>query len=401
MDAYEILKARGFIQQETEGVAEHLRKGRVTVYAGFDPTGPSPHVGHLVPVMALAHLQRAGHRVIALVGGATAMVGDPTGKDKARQILTVEQIEANKACWKQQLGHFLDFSGDALMVDNADWLLGLQYITFLRDVGQHLSMNTMLGKTSVKIRLEKGLSFLEFNYQILQAYDFLELNRRHGCDLQIGGDDQWGNITAGVELLRRMDGKGVHAMTFPLITTASGAKMGKTEGGAVWLDPTYRPTEDSKPVTPYDYYQYWINVDDADVGRFLRFFTFLPLDEIARLEALEGADIREAKRVLAYEATREVHGAEAADAAAKGQVSDEMPEHLTALPEKLLVVLADAQLCKSRGDARRQIQGGAVRMGADRSQKVDDVDAVLTPEQVGEGLVVWVGRKKAIRVRGQ
>ncbi len=403
MDAFETLRARGFIKQHTEGAAALLAQGPVTVYAGFDPTAPSLHIGHLLPVMMLAHLQRLGHRPIALIGGATAMIGDPTGRDEARRILSPETIEANKAGLRAQLGRFLDFSSDspALMLDNADWLCSFGYINFLREVGVHFPMMPMLNKASVKLRLEKGMSFLEFNYQLLQGYDFLELYRRQGCTLQVGGDDQWGNIVSGVELIRRVEGVRVQAITLPLLTTAEGKKMGKTAGGAVWLSSSYTPGPGDKPVTPYDFYQYWLNVDDRDVGRFLRLFTFLPLEEIARLEALQGAEIRAAKRALALEATAIVHGREAADRAAQGQVSAAMPTHAAALPERLVVVLADAGLCRSRGEARRKIAGGAVRLGADRAERVEDVDAVLGPERLTEdgSVVLWCGRKKAVRIQ--
>jgi len=406
MGTFERLAARGFIKQHTPQLRERLNAGPLTVYAGFDPTAPSLHIGHLLPVMLLAHLQREGHRPIALVGGATAMIGDPTGKDEARQMLTAEGIDANKVVMREQLAHFIDFDsegagGKALLVDNADWMMGFGYVDFLRDYGVHFPMMTMLNKASVQERLKKGMSFLEFNYQILQAYDYLELNRRQGCNLQVGGDDQWGNIVAGVELVRRVEQKPVDAMTLPLLTTAGGQKMGKTVGGAVWLSPTHKARPEDKPVTPYDFYQYWINVDDADVARFLKLFTFLPMDEIARLEALQGAEIREAKKVLAREATGLVHGEAAADQAAKGQVSDKMPVHQAALPEKLVVVLADARLCKSRGEARRKIAEGAIRLGADRGERVTDADAVLAPERLTEdgSVVLWCGRKKAVRVR--
>jgi tyrosyl-tRNA synthetase len=397
MNALEVLKVRGFVQQCTEGVEALLEKPAV-FYAGFDPSGDSIHVGHLVPVMAMAHLQRAGHRPIAVVGGGTGMVGDPSGKDEARQLLSQERIESHKAALKKQLGHFLDFSeGAGQMVDNAEWLLALNYVEFLREIGRHFSVNTMLSKASVKLRLERGLSFLEFNYQVLQAYDFLELYKRHGCLLQIGGDDQWGNITAGIDLIRRVEGAESHGLTVPLITTASGAKMGKTVAGAVWLDPN--------KLSPYDYYQFWVNVDDRDVGRFLRLFTFLDLGEIQRLEQLEGAQIREAKQVLAREATRIVHGSEAAQEAEQGAQAafagggdaQAMPHHGASLPIPLVHLLADAGLCDSRSDARRQIQGGAIKVGGER---VEDKDFVLDAARLNEegAVVVSRGKKRHVRV---
>ena len=400
MNAFEILTERGFVQQHTAGAPDLIRGESAVFYVGFDPTGDSLHVGHLLPIMAMAHLQRAGHRPIAVVGGGTAMVGEPSGKDEARQLPTTERIEHNKRCLKQQLGLFLEFGDDAgKLIDNADWLLGLNYIGFLRDIGKHFSVNQMLGKASVKLRLEKGLSFLEFNYQLLQAYDFLELNRREGCVLQMGGDDQWGNITAGIDLIRKVDGVEAHGLTFPLITTSSGKKMGKTASGSVWLDPAR--------LSPYDYFQYWINVSDADVGRFLRLFTFLPIERIEELEALEGADVREAKRVLALEATTIVHGSTEAQRAlegaraafAGGGAVDAMKTVSVTLPSGLLDALVAAELCKSKGDARRKVKEGAIKIGMDR-KTLSDVELALTSEMLDEsgGVVLWRGKKVAVRL---
>ena len=401
MSAYQTLLERGFIQQSTEGARAMLEGPSVSFYVGFDPTGDSLHAGHLLPVMAMAHLQRAGHRPIAVVGGGTGMVGDPSGKEEARQLLTPEGVAHNKACLREQLGRFIDFGEDqGLLVDNADWLLDLNYIEFLREIGRHFSVNTMLTKASVKLRLEKGLSFLEFNYQLLQAYDYLELHRRYGCRLQVGGDDQWGNIVAGIDLIRRVEGGEAHALTIPLLTTATGAKMGKTVSGAVWLD--------AKKMSVYDYFQYWINVDDRDVGRFLKLYTFLPIEEIARLEALEGADIREAKRVLALEATAIAHGKVAAEnamagaAAAFGGGADvaEMPTFEASLPMAMVDLLAESGLCDSKSDARRQIKGGAIKIAGD---KVGDIQAQLGSEHLdAEGaVVVSRGKKKKLRVLGR
>ncbi len=397
MDAFEVLAGRGFVQQQTDGAPALLRESAV-FYVGFDPTADCLHVGHLLPIMGMAHLQSAGHTPIVLVGGGTAMVGDPSGKDEARQLLTNEQIQHNKEAQKKLLARFLDFGpGGATLVDNADWLLDLNYIGFLRDMGRHFSVNTMLSKASVKLRLERGLSFLEFNYQLLQAYDFLELFRRHGCRLQLGGDDQWGNITAGIDLVRRVEGADAHGLTFPLLTTASGAKMGKTAAGAVWID------ADRLPV--YDYYQFWVNVEDADVGRFLKLFTFLSLEEIADLEALEGADIRQAKERLALEATTIAHGrteALRAQAGAKaafggGGDVDAIPQHAVALPVPLITLLADSGLCQSKSDARRQIRGGAVKVAG---EKVESEDFELSADHLdAEGFVlVSRGKKKKLRV---
>jgi tyrosyl-tRNA synthetase len=308
----DILRQRGFIEQTThdQELSDYFGSHRVTGYIGFDPTASSLHIGHLVPIMSLAHMQRAGHRPIALVGGGTGLVGDPSGKTEMRQMLTLERVEQNAAGIKQQLSCFMDFGEEkALLLNNAEWLLPLHYIPFLRDIGRHFSVNRMIKAESYKLRLdsEEGLSFIEFNYQVLQAYDFLELSRRHDCRLQMGGRDQWGNIVAGVDLIRRVDQKAAFGITFPLITTSSGEKMGKTAKGAVWLD--------AARTSPYEYYQYWINTDDRDVARFLALFTFLPLEEIRVVEGLEGSALNGAKTVLAFEATGLAHGREEALAA--------------------------------------------------------------------------------------
>jgi tyrosyl-tRNA synthetase len=309
---FDILKQRGFVDQVTheKELSECFDAHRVTGYIGFDPTAASLHIGHLVPIMALAHMQRAGHRPIALVGGGTGLVGDPSGKTEMRMMLSLDKVEENATGIKKQLSRFIDFGqGEALLLNNAQWLLPLQYIPFLRDIGRHFSVNRMIKAESYKLRLdsEEGLSFIEFNYQVLQAYDFLELSRSHDCRLQMGGRDQWGNIVAGVELIRRVDQKAAFGITFPLITTSSGEKMGKTAKGAVWLDPAR--------TTPYEYYQYWINSDDRDVRRFLALFTFLPLDEIQAVERLEGSALIAAKMILSFEATALAHGREEALAA--------------------------------------------------------------------------------------
>jgi tyrosyl-tRNA synthetase len=309
----DILRQRGFIDQTThdQELRDYFESPRATGYIGFDPTASSLHIGHLVPIMALAHMQRAGHRPIALVGGGTGLVGDPSGKTEMRQMLTLEDVDRNAAGIKQQLSRFLDFDEEgALQLNNAEWLTALGYISFLRDIGRHFSVNRMIKAESYKLRLdsEEGLSFIEFNYMVLQAYDFLELARRHDCRLQMGGRDQWGNIVAGVELIRRMEQKTAFGITFPLITTSSGEKMGKTARGAVWLDPAR--------TSPYEYYQYWVNTDDRDVARFLALFTFLPLEEIVAVERIwDGALLNAAKTVLAFEATRLAHGPEQAQAA--------------------------------------------------------------------------------------
>jgi tyrosyl-tRNA synthetase len=305
----DILKERGFVDQRTHEKAldQYLEAGQVTCYIGFDPTASSLHVGSLVPIMSLAHMQRYGHRPIALIGGGTGLVGDPSGKTEMRQLLTPDMVDKNAMGIKKQLSRFIDFSDNkALMLNNADWLTKLEYIPFLRDFGRHFSVNRMIKAESYKMRLEseEGLNFIEFNYMLLQAYDFLEIYDRYGCKLQMGGSDQWGNIVAGVDLIRRIRQETVFGITFPLITTSSGAKMGKTAEGAVWLDPDR--------TLPYNYYQYWVNTDDRDVARFMALFTFLPMDEIKALEKLSGADLNSAKVVLAFETTRIAHGKEAA-----------------------------------------------------------------------------------------
>ena len=395
MNPVETLQARGFIKSHTDldALSAAMAEGPVTFYVGFDPTGDSLHVGHLLPVMAMAHLQQAGHKPIVVLGGGTAMVGDPSGKDKTREILTPDKIKANLAAMQVQFDRFLNLD-DCEVVDNAEWLMGLGYINFLRDVGRHFSVNKMMTAEGIKQRLDRnqGLSFIEFNYHLLQSYDFLVLHDKYGCTLQVGGDDQWFNILGGVELIRRERQAASHALTIPLLQTADGKKMGKTEKGAVWLD--------AAKVSAYDYFQYWINAHDADVGRFLKLYTFLPLDEIAALESLKGADVRKAKAVLAFEATKLAHGEaeavkarDAASAAFSGGVSDDMPTISTTLPIPVLDLLVEAGLCKSKGDARRQIQQGAVRLGAGRDVKVEDVGLL-----VAEETVIWRGKKNCARI---
>jgi tyrosyl-tRNA synthetase len=314
----EVLKERGFIEQTThdEELVEYIESGPVSCYIGFDPTASSLHVGHLLPIMSLAHMQKNGHRPIALVGGGTGLVGDPSGKTEMRKMLTIENVNANAEAIKNQLSHFIRFGdGEALLENNADWLTELNYITFLRDVGRHFSVNRMVRAESCRSRMdsEEGLSFIEFNYMILQAYDFLELYDRHQCRLQMGGSDQWGNIVMGIDLIRRMRSESAFGVTFKLITTSSGAKMGKTAAGAVWLDP--------QRTSPYDYFQFWVNTDDRDVARFLSIFTFLPMEEIRPVASLVGADLNAAKSVLAFEATRLAHGTDEALKAYQSAVS--------------------------------------------------------------------------------
>jgi tyrosyl-tRNA synthetase len=399
------LSARGVIKTSTDlaSLRAAMDAGPITFYVGFDPTGDSCHVGHLTAVLTMRRLQAAGHRPIVVLGGGTAMVGDPSGKDQTRTMISQETIQANIEAMRAQIGRLLHmapdnrFVGDdngAIVVDNGQWLLQLNYIDFLRQIGKHFSVNKMIGSESARQRLERnqGLSFIEFNYHLLQSYDFLELYRRYGCTLQVGGDDQWFNILGGVDLIRREETTGAHAFTSPLLTTADGKKMGKTEKGAVWIDPD--------KLSAYDYFQYWVNVQDADVVRFLKIYTDLSLDQISELEQLEGADIREAKQVLATEATAMLHGRPAADAASaaakeafSGGISEDMPSHQTPLPAGLIDVLAASGLCKSRGDARRQIVQGAVRLGAGRDTRVEDPHLELTEETV-----VWRGKKNCVRV---
>lgn len=404
-NVFDTLKERGLIAQSTDEAAIRslLGAGLITFYTGFDCTATSLHAGNMVPIMAMMHLQRAGHHPIAVVGRGTTMVGDPSGKTELRQLLDEATLRTFSAAIHAQLDRYLDFEGGrATAVDNADWLLGLAYIPFLREIGRHFSVNRMLAAEAYRLRFERGLNFIEFNYQILQAYDYLHLHRSRSCVLQLGGDDQWGNILAGVDLIRRVEGREVHAMTFPLLTTASGAKMGKTASGAVWLDAAL--------LNPYDYYQYWINCEDADVAHLLKVFTFLPLDEIEQLGRLEGAELRTAKRMLAFEATRIAHGEAAAkEAEATAQAAfgggagdlDAMPTSpvtrialAAGLP--LAVALTDAGLTRSRGEARRLIEQGGVYVNDDR---VAEAEARLTEADLREGTILLrAGKKKYHRL---
>ena len=409
-DFLNILTERGFIHQlsDAEALDARLMRETVTAYIGFDATARSLHVGSLLQIMMLRWLQKTGHRPIALMGGGTTMVGDPSGKDESRKLLTVEDIAANKAGIRTVFDKFLTFGtgpSDALMIDNADWLLALKYVEFLRDVGRHLSVNQMIQRESVKLRLEREqhLSFLEFNYMVLQAYDFVELYRRTGCRLQMGGSDQWGNIVSGIDLGRRMAEAELFALTSPLITTASGAKMGKTAAGAVWLD--------ADMVSPYEYWQFWRNTEDADVGRFLRLFTELPMDEIARLEALEGAEANEAKKLLATAATAMLHGASAAEEAAEtarktfeeGALSANLPTVEIAASDLVaglgvLTAFVDAGLVASNGEARRQIKGGGLRVN---DAILTDDKARLSPADLSaEGVIkLSLGKKRHVLLR--
>ena len=369
-NVYNVLKERGFLKQVThEGLSELLDKESVTFYIGFDPTADSLHVGHYVQLMAMAHMQQAGHKPIALIGGGTAMVGDPSGKTDMRKMMDVQTIQNNADCFKRQIGRFLDFSeGKAIMVNNADWLLKLNYVEFLRDIGAHFSVNRMLTAECFKSRLEKGLSFLEFNYMLMQSYDFLVLFKKYGCRLQLGGDDQWSNILMGADLIRRKEQEAAFGMTFSLLLTSDGRKMGKTERGAVWLD--------AEKTSPYEFYQYWRNVADADVKTCLSLLTFLPMDEVNRLSSLKDEKINEAKVRLAYEVTRQVHGREEADKAkaaaealfAGGAQSGSIPETAIDSTDDLLLVdlLQTCGLTSSRGEGRRLIKQGGISVNGEK-----------------------------------
>jgi len=401
---------RGFVHQctDTEALDAALAAGVVTAYIGFDCTAPSLHVGSLVPIMLLRHLQKTGHKPIVLMGGGTTKVGDPSGKDESRQILSEADIAANMAGIKSIFENFLTFGDgttDTVMLDNAEWLEALNYIDFLRDYGRHFSVNRMLGFESVKLRLEREqpLSFLEFNYMILQAYDFLELARRHGCTLQMGGSDQWGNIVNGIELGRRVQDRALYGLTSPLIATASGEKMGKTAKGAVWLN--------QDRLSAYDYWQFWRNTQDTDTGRFLRLFTELPLDEIAKLEALEGAELNEAKKLLANEATALAHGRAAAAVAAEtarktfeeGALGEGLPTIDVAEAElttgiAIFELFHRAGLATSNSEARRLIKGGGARVNDVRV--ADEKDLVTLDQTTGDGIIkLSAGRKRHALVR--
>lgn len=399
-NAFDVLMERGFIQQTTheKEIRELLEKEKVTFYIGFDPTADSLHVGHFVTVMAMAHMQQAGHRPIALLGGGTGMVGDPTGKTDMRRMLTPEIIKHNVNCFKTQLSRFITFDNDqAIVVDNGDWLLDLNYVDFLREIGVHFSVNRMLTAECFKKRLEKGLSFLEFNYMLMQSYDFLELYRKFGCKLQLGGNDQWSNILGGVELVRRLHGDTSFGMTFSLLTNSEGNKMGKTENGAVWLDPT--------KTSPYEFYQYWRNIADADVRKCLCLLTFLPMEEIEALAALEGAGINTAKAKLAFEITKIVHGEEEAikaEAGAKAAfggkgASGSLPttELETALfadgIDIISLVVDHLKLASSRSEARRLVEQKGIKL---EGVAVETLDYKVTTDNFTDGaLMIQKGKK--------
>ena len=401
MNAYDILKERGFIAQVTyeDDLRQAFEDGMVTFYTGFDPTADSLHIGHYIPVMAMAHLQQAGHKPVALMGGGTGMIGDPSGKSDLRKVLTVEDIDHNVECFKKQMTRFLDFDPSkpncAVIVNNADWLRSLNYIEFLREIGSLFTVNRMLAAECYKQRMEKGLTFLEFNYMLMQSYDFLQLFHRMNVTLQTGGDDQWSNMLSGADLIRRKDHKPAFAMTFKLLLTHDGRKMGKTEKGALWLDP--------KKCSPYDFYQYWRNVDDQDVEKCLGLLTFLPMEEVRRLGALKDSAINEAKRVLAFEVTKMIHGAEEAERAMQaaeslfgsGAGSDNVPTTEISASElgedaRLVAWMARSGMTKSNGEARKLIQQGGVLVD---EEKITDVDYAFTAERLADGVVVRRGKK--------
>ncbi len=399
-NAFEVLKERGFIEQlthEQEIKDIFASDEKVTFYIGFDPTADSLTVGHFLPVIAMAHLQQAGHRPIVLIGGGTTRVGDPTGKTDMRKILTDDQIDVNANIFKKQLSKFIDFTDDkAIMINNADWLLNLNYVDFLREVGVHFSVNRMLTAECYKSRMEKGLTFLEFNYMLMQSYDFYELNQKYNCTMQLGGNDQWSNILGGVELIRRKDHKEAYGMTFKLLTTSEGKKMGKTEKGAVWLD--------SAKTSPYEFFQYWRNIEDVKVEECLGLLTFLPMHEVRRLGAYEGAKINEAKEVLAYELTKTIHGEEEAKKAleaskalfAGGKKSGSIPS--TSLNRELFTkgidpisLLVEIKIIPSRSEGRRIIQQGGLRIN---DVKVTDISQSFTTDDFVDGeLMIQKGKK--------
>lgn len=404
MNLFDEFKARGMIAQCTneDEVKRLFENEKLTFYIGFDPTADSLHIGHFIQLKIMAHMQRAGHRPIAVFGGGTAMIGDPTGKNDMRKMMTKETIEHNVECFKKQMSRFIDISdGKALFINNADWLMNMNYIDYLREVGPHFTISRMLAAECYKSRLEKGLTFMEFNYMTMQSYDFYRLYSDYGCTLEFGGDDQWSNIIGGVELIRRKTGKEVYGLTFKLLLTSEGKKMGKTEKGALWLDP--------EKTSPYDFYQYWRNIDDADVINCMKMLTFMPLSEIAEYEKLEGSEINRAKEKLAYEVTAVIHGEDEARKAeesakkvfAAGGVSDDMPTTELSAADftdgKIFVsdLLVKAKLAPSKGEAKRLIQQGGVLIN---DSKAERFDAFVTFEEIGESLIIKKGKKTYHRI---
>jgi tyrosyl-tRNA synthetase len=402
MSKYEELKARGLIAQTTHEseIKELIDNGKATFYVGFDPTADSLHVGHLLVMIGMKHLQEAGNKVVALIGGGTVMVGDPTGKTDMRRIMDREEIDKNCARFKEQLSRFIDFSGDkAIMVNNGDWLLNLNYISFLREVGVYFSVNQMLTAECFKTRLARGLSFIEFNYMLMQSYDFYKLHNDYGCNLEVGGNDQWANILGGVDLVRKMNGEEVYGLTLPLLTTSDGKKMGKTEKGALWLD--------KEKCSPYDFYQYWRNVDDADVLGLIKKFSFKPLTELEVFDKMKGAELNKAKAFLAYEITELVHGKEEADkakaaseAAFGGAASENMPgAEIDAADVDSITVLdyiAKAKLVPSKGEGRRLLQQGGLYLNENR---IEELDRIFKADDFTDGsAVLRLGKKKHFRI---
>ncbi|SFH58638.1 tyrosyl-tRNA synthetase [Tindallia magadiensis] len=402
-NVFDVLKERGYIAQVTheEDLRDRMEKDPITFYIGFDATAESLHLGHYVQIMAMMHMQNAGHKPVVLLGGGTTMVGDPSGKTDMRKMLTADQIQHNAQRFKEQFEKFLDFSpGKAVLVDNAEWLMDLNYVDFLRKVGRHFSVNRMLSAECYKARLEQGLTFLEFNYMIMQAYDFLELYRRYDCQLQMGGDDQWSNILAGYELIRKVESSSSYALTFQLLTTSEGIKMGKTESGALWLDPN--------KTSPYEFYQYLRNVDDRDVEKTLKLLTFLPLDEINQLCEVEGAALNRAKEILAFEATKIVHGEEAAktaEEAAKNVFSGRLAENVPTTEyeiadfkegKDILTLLVEAKIVSSRSEGRRLVQQGGITL---QDEKITDIDHRITENSFLEkSLMIKKGKKTYHRI---
>lgn len=403
-NVYDTLAERGFLKQcsHPEELRELLGREKVTFYIGFDPTADSLHIGHYVALMTMAHMQRAGHRPIVLLGGGTAMIGDPSGKSDMRRMMTNEEIDHNASCFQKQMARLIDFSeGKAIVANNANWLRSLNYLSFMRDIGVHFSVNRMLTFECYKQRMERGLTFFELGYMLMQSYDFLVLNREYGCILQMGGDDQWSNMLGGVDLIRRKEQKPAYCLTTALLTTSEGKKMGKTEKGALWLD--------KEKCSPYDFYQYWRNVDDADVEKCLSLLTFLPMEEIRAMCAQGGAALNQAKVTLAYTLTAQVHGAEEADKAKQaaealfggGGDLSHMPtlalsqQQIDETGLRVTDLLVLGNLCKSKSDARRMIESGAVFAG---DEKVTDVYAVLPEDKLAEGIVLKKGKKGFVRV---
>jgi len=401
---FDILKERGYIAQMTheDKIKEILENEKVTFYIGFDPTADSLHVGHFIQLMVMAHMQRAGHRPIAILGGGTAMVGDPSNRTDMRRMMSREEIQHNADNFKKQISKFIDFSDDkALMVNNADWLLGLNYVDFLRDIGIHFSVNRMLTAECFKSRLERGLSFIEFNYMLMQSYDFLVLFQKYGCKLQLGGDDQWSNIISGIDLIRRVEGQEAYGMTFTLLTTSEGIKMGKTAKGALWLDPA--------KTSPYEFYQYWRNIHDNDVIKCLKLLTFLPMEKIEELSKLKDEQLNEAKKILAFEVTSLVHGEEEAIKAQQaaealfggGGNTENMPTTEISKAElgegmNILDLLQKAKLIPSKGEGRRLISQGGIYLGEDR---VESFDLIITEEHfTNNELIVRKGKKVYHRI---